>query len=932
MDNRLFLIDAYAIIYRAYYALIRAPRVTSKGFNTSAIFGFCNTLDEILRKENPSHIAVCFDPPHGKTFRHEAYPKYKATRDAQPEDITLSIPYIKDIIRAYNIPAIEVENYEADDVIGTISRMAGSKGYTTYMMTPDKDYGQLVTDNVFMYRPAIKGQGFEVRGPKEIMTKYGINSPLQVIDLLALEGDAADNIPGCPGVGEKTAVKLINEYGSVENLIKNAVNLKGALQKKVTENAEKIMFSKFLATIKTDVPLDIDIEALERKPEDKEALRKIFLELEFKSFLTKLGGSSAASETRPVEEKQTEETPSLFEGTPSLFDFLEQEEQRASKVQEITPESIIPVKDIDLLRTVCNKACNAKKIGIATYGIGAEAMTAILKGLAIAVNDSEIYYIPMLTFAASGTEGKSLLNSLFCSENTLIASHDVKRDMILLRRIGIDFKARYFDTSVAHYLLQPELKHNLSRVAATYLDGYQMIGSAGSDAAVTKPFTEIAGGEEKERIVTGEMAKVVLMLADTLRDNLRKQIPDALVDEIEMPFVRVLAEMEWEGMRIDTAELAALSSKLTTGMKALEMQAYKLAGQEFNIASPMQVGDILFGKFNIDPKAKKTKSGTYSTTEEVLEKYADKHPLVNIILEIRGLRKLLTTYINALPQLVNSKTGKIHTTLNQTVTATGRISSTNPNLQNIPIRTDNGKEIRRAFVADEGCLILSADYSQIELRILACLSKDKAMVEAFLSGEDFHTATAAKIFKEDIADVTADQRRKAKTANFGIVYGISAFGLSERLKIPRSEAKELIDGYFSTYPEVDNYIKNAVDSARENGFVTTLMGRKRFLPDIVSRNAVVRGYAERNAVNAPIQGSAADIIKRAMIDIYNDLTARNMKSKMIMQVHDELIFNVYPEELEDLKEIVLTRMKNAYSGIVPLEVAAGVGKNWLEAH
>ena len=931
MDNRLFLIDAYAIIYRAYYALIRAPRVTSKGFNTSAIFGFCNTLDEILRKENPTHIAVCFDPPHGKTFRHEAYPEYKATRDAQPEDITRSVPYIKDIIRAYNIPAIEVENYEADDVIGTISRIAGSKGFTTYMMTPDKDYGQLVTDNVFMYRPAIKGQGFEVRGPKEIMEKYGIDSPLQVIDLLALEGDAADNIPGCPGVGEKTAVKLINEFGSVENLIKNADNLKGALQKKVAENAEKIMFSKFLATIKTDVPLDIDIESLERKPEDKEALRKIFVELEFKSFLTKLGGAAPASENKPAEQRPEEGTPSLFEGTPSLFDFMEQEEKRANTVPAINPENIIRVSDIDTLRNACSKACSAKKIGIATYGIGAEAMTAILKGLAIAVSDSEIYYIPMLTFAASGTEGKSLLNSVFSSENTLIASHDVKRDIILLRRVGVDFKAKYFDTSVAHYLLQPELKHNLSRVAATYLDGYQMIGSAGNDA-VTKPFTEIAGGEENERMVTGEMAKVVLLLTDVLRDNLRKQIPDALVDEIEMPFVRVLAEMEWEGMRIDTAELAGLSAKLTAGLKTLEAQAYELAGQEFNIASPMQVGEILFGKFGIDPKAKKTKKGTYSTTEEVLEKYADKHPLVNIILEIRGLRKLLTTYINALPQLVNPKTGKIHTTLNQTVTATGRISSTNPNLQNIPIRTDDGKEIRRAFVADDGCLILSADYSQIELRILACLSKDKGMVEAFLSGEDFHTATAAKIFKEDIADVTADQRRKAKTANFGIVYGISAFGLSERLKIPRSEAKELIDGYFSTYPEVDGYIKQAVESARENGFVTTLMGRKRYLPDIVSRNAVVRGYAERNAVNAPIQGSAADIIKRAMIDIYSDMTARNMKSRMIMQVHDELIFNVYPEELEDLKEIVLSRMKNAYSGIVPLEVAAGIGKNWLEAH
>lgn len=930
-QDKLFLIDAYAIIYRAYYALIRAPRVTSKGFNTSAIFGFCNTLDEILRKENPTHIAVCFDPPHGKTFRHEAYEAYKATRESQPEDITLSIPYIKDIIRAYNIPVIEIENYEADDVIGSLSRIAEKEGVTTYMMTPDKDYGQLVTDKVLMYRPAIKGQGFEVRGVSQICERYGIDNPLQVIDLLALEGDTADNIPGCPGVGEKTASKLIKEYGSVENLIDHVADLKGALQKKVSENIEQIKFSKYLATIKTDVPLDIRVEDLVRKQEDVEKLKKIYRELEFKSFLSKLGDTAVEAD-KPVKKAAAKSDTG---GTPSLFDFMEQQEKEAEKgrsISSISADTVTVISTSEGLKDLVSKAVAAKNIGIATYSIGVEAMTAILKGIAVAVSDNEIFYVPLLSRDIEAEVVKCALQEVFGNENVTVVSHDVKRDIILLKRYGVELTAKYFDTSVAHYLLQPEMKHNLNLVAATYLSGYQMIGSVESDAPARKPYTEISGGVEQESTVIAEMAKVVLSLADALREKLRNDIPDNLVYDIEMPFVKVLASMEWEGMRIDANELSKLSVQLTQRMKELEAEAYTLAGQEFNISSPMQVGEVLFDKLQIDPKAKKTKRGTYSTTEEILEKYASKHPIVNIILEIRGLRKLLTTYINALPLLVNPKTGKIHTTLNQTVTATGRISSTNPNLQNIPVRTDDGREIRRAFVADPGCVMLSADYSQIELRILACLSGDEGMIDTFLSGADFHTATAAKIYNEDVKDVTQDQRRKAKTANFGIVYGISAFGLSERLGIPRAEAKSLIETYFETYPGVNEYLRKSVEVAQQKGYVTTLKGRKRYLPDINSRNAVVRGYAERNAVNAPIQGSAADIIKCAMIDIYADMKAANLRSKMIMQIHDELIFNVFPDELEVLKNIVESRMKNAYKGRVPLEVAAGVGHNWLEAH
>lgn len=916
-DKKLFLLDAYALIYRAYYALIRAPRVTSKGFNTSAIFGFCNTLDEILRKENPSHIAVCFDPPHGITFRHEAYPEYKAQRQAQPEDITLSVPYIKRIIEAYNIPVIEVERYEADDVIGTLACHAQDLGYTTYMMTPDKDYGQLVTDHILMYRPALKGQGFEIRGPREVCERYGIQSPRQVIDLLALEGDASDNIPGCPGVGEKTAARLINEWSSVENLLENTASLKGALQRKVADNADQIRFSKFLATIKTDVPVDIDIDSLRRQPANVSALRELYRELEFKTFLSRLPADSPAEATQKP-------APSPHPAMGSLFDIPEPDAAPAAPRVNIDKIKAQIIDSTDSAATLADSLAG-KHVGLYVNADGSESMSAVMRGIALACQ-SDTYYIPLPSDATLRRGLVDALKPLLVNPSTTVVSHDIKRDYILLKRAGIEMTATYHDTAVAHYLLEPEMRHRLSDLAMQYL-GYATLDygveprAKGKDAAIAVPADAAA-----------ERASMSLRLDTIMEDLLREQHLDKLYSDIELPVIKVLAEMEWTGVRIDTSELCAMSRDLTERVEQLELQVYEMAGERFNIGSPMQVGDILFDKLQIDTKAKRTKRGFYSTTEEILEKYRSVHPIIDLILKIRGLRKLLATYINALPELINKSTGKIHTTYNQTVTATGRLSSTNPNLQNIPVRTDDGREIRRAFIPDEGDLMLSADYSQIELRLMAELSRDPDMIEAFASGSDIHRATAAKIYHKTLDEVTDDERRHAKTANFGIIYGISAFGLSERLGIPRAEAKRLIDGYFESYPHIREYITNAIEQARERGYVTTVMGRKRMLPDINSRNAVVRGYAERNAVNAPLQGSAADIIKIAMVNIYNAFEREGLKSRMLLQVHDELVFNVKPDELERVKAIVSQLMESAYSGHVRLEVGMGVATNWLEAH
>lgn len=940
-DKKLFLLDAYALIYRAYYALIRAPRITSTGFNTSAVFGFCNTLDEILRKENPSHIAVCFDP-HGPTFRHELYPEYKAKREAQPEDISLSVPIIKEIVEAYRIPVFEVPGYEADDVIGTLSRLASEQGYTTYMMTPDKDYGQLVSDTVLMYKPSLRGQDAELRGPREVCEKYGIDNPLQVIDLLALEGDAVDNIPGCPGVGPKTASKLIREYGSVENMLDSASSIKGALGKKLIDNAENIRFSKDLATIRRDVPLEVDFDSLCRAPEDTERLREIFTRLEFKTFLSRLRKPDDAGRDPVAEETQKKVLPQL-PAQPSLFDFIEGETPATDSARDECSAGATGVEtpfaslsaagyrevstEADIAQAVA-EACRAKAVGIAVYAIGAEAMNADLRAIAFSAEEGKGVYLSIPVMGAPRTEVISLLKPLFTSGECVLVSHDIKRDMVLMRREGIDISARYFDTSLAHYVLQPEMRHRQADIACSLLH-YHMMDYAEATSS-RKAYGALPAESEMERLC--EQADITLRLYRPLRELLEANKQSALTDDIELPLARVLADMEWTGVRIDAAELHRLSLQLTAQLREIEEEAYRVAGERFNISSPMQVGEILFGKMQLDPKAKRTKTGSFSTTEEILEKHRADHPLVGLILEARGLKKLLSTYINALPEMVNPATGKIHTTYNQTVTATGRISSANPNLQNIPIRTEDGRDVRRAFIADAGCVILSADYSQIELRLLAALSNDPELTEAFREGLDIHRATASKIYHVPFDEVTDDQRRKAKTANFGTVYGISAFGLSERLGIPRYEARELIDGYFRTYPHIKEYIAESIEKAKKDGYVTTIMGRTRFLPDINSRNATVRSYAERNAVNAPLQGSAADIIKIAMIRIHDEMNLRGMRSKMVMQVHDELVFNVVPEELSQLQELVSRLMSGAFTGTVPLEVSSGVGANWLEAH
>ncbi len=905
--KRLFLLDAYALIYRAYYAMMRSPRVTSRGLNTSAIFGFVNTLEEVVRKEQPSHLAVCFDPPHGKTFRHDAYPEYKAQREKQPEDITLALPYIKRILEAMKIPMIEREGYEADDVIGTLAREAERSGFITYMMTPDKDYAQLVTDRIMQYRPALHGEGFEIRGPREVCERFEVPAPDYVVDLLALEGDASDNIPGCPGVGKKTAVKLIADYGHVEDIIARAAEIKGKLGEKVAANAAQIEFSKYLATIKTDVPSleGFDLDSLIRREPDKPELIKVYEELEFRQFIRRLTPSAETAKTPPAPPAAD------FSGMGSLFDL---------------PAETIPAPDPTLtvaaqpeeVAEACARAARAPFCGITFIAPGPDAMSATLRGIALAPADGSDSPVTIITLPAEGEERAAILapvRALLGNRDVALVAHDFKRSIVIALREGMEVEACIDDTALAHYLLEPEMKHTPAFVAGKYL-GSNIIDDP-------DPLTE-AG------------AASLALLAVELRPILRQKIEEAgltkLLDEVELPLEKVLARMEFNGVRIDSAELHRLSEQYGKRLREMEEEVYLLAGTRFNIASPAQVGEVLFEHLKIDVKAKKTKTGAYSTTEEILAKYAGDWPVVALILKIRALRKLISTYLNALPALVNPATGKIHTTYNQTVTATGRISSTNPNLQNIPVRSDDGREIRRAFIPDPGDLFMSADYSQIELRLMADLSADPDMTAAFQAGADIHRATAAKIYHVALDDVTDTMRRNAKTANFGIIYGISAFGLAERLSIPRAEAKMLIDGYFKTYPHIADYIGNAIKEARTTGYVTTIMGRRRYLADINSRNATVRAFAERNAVNAPIQGSAADIIKLAMVRIAAKMAERGMKSTMIMQVHDELIFNVKPSEMADLQALVVGEMAGAYSGRVALEVAAGVASNWLEAH
>lgn len=922
--EKLFLLDAYALIYRAYYAFIKNPRINSKGFNTSAIMGFVNTLEDVLKKEQPTHIGIAFDPA-GPTFRHEAYEQYKAQREETPEVIRLSVPIIKDIIRAYRIPILEVSGYEADDVIGTLATEAGRRGITTYMMTPDKDYGQLVSDNVFMYRPKYGDKEFEVMGIAEVKAKFDIQSPAQVIDMLGLMGDTADNIPGCPGVGEKTAQKLIAQFGSIESLLEHTDQLKGAIKTKVETNREQILFSKFLATIKTDVPISLDMDRLKREEPDKEELKRIFEDLEFRSLLDRVLGT----------DKKTAAPPPSAQG--DLFGFFAPESTEApensnlTRLQDLTYDyQLIDTeeKTDQLLQNILTQ----KILSLDTETTGTDPIRAELVGMSFSYAENQAFYVPV---PADRTEAQRIVDKfkpVFENPQTLKVGQNIKYDMLVLANYGVELQGEMFDTMIAHYVLQPELHHGMDYLAEIYLHYEtikieELIGPKGKNQ---KNMRDLAPANIYRYAC--EDADVTLKLKNVLEKELKQNDAESLFRDIEMPLVPVLAYMERNGVRIDTEALKETSRHFTARMQQIEEEVHRLAGVEFNIASPKQVGEVLFDRLKIVDKPKKTKTGQYVTSEEVLESLKGKHEIVGKILEHRGLKKLLGTYIDALPQLINPQTGHIHTSFNQTVTATGRLSSSNPNLQNIPVRNEDGKEIRKAFIPDEGCEFFSADYSQIELRIMAHLSQDPHMIEAFRENQDIHAATAAKIYKEKLEDVTREQRSKAKTANFGIIYGISVFGLAERLNIDRKEAKELIDGYFENYPHVKEYMDKSIQSAREKGYIETIFRRRRYLPDINSRNAVVRGYAERNAINAPIQGSAADIIKVAMARIYRRFREEGIRSKMIIQVHDELNFSVLPEEKEKVQQIVISEMESAYKMKVPLQADCGWGKNWLEAH
>ncbi len=951
MDKKLFLIDAYAIIYRAYYAFIRAPRINSKGLNTSAIYGFVNTLEDVLKREKPSHIAVAFDPS-GPTFRHEAYDLYKAQRESTPEDIKLAVPYIKKIISAYNIPILEVAGFEADDVIGTVSKMAEKEGFTVFMLTPDKDYGQLVSDNIFMYRPKHTG-GFEVMGPAEIKAKYDLDSHEQVIDLLGLMGDASDNIPGCPGVGEKTAVKLLKEFGSIDTLLTRTSELKGALKEKVENNKEQIEFSRFLATIKIDVPIEFNEKALEIEPVNDAELKALFDELEFRTMTQNKFGAKPFTSLPPDEPTTTIQfaRPKSPAGQMSLFDAFDTPENKPqSKQAPKAPQVLEPVADNELLTLknvphmyqlvdtkikradLISKLFMQKSVCFDTETTGVDVFTAEMVGLSFCFVVGEAYYVTLPNDKEEALEVLKEFKAFFQSEHIEKIGQNIKFDLLMLSMYGIELKGKLFDTMIAHYLVQPELRHGMDYLAEIYLR-YRTIH-----------YEELVGGKGKNQIdirfvdldllcnYAAEDADITFQLKQILEKELQENGLENLFYEIEMPLLRVLSIMERNGVRIDSEALRQSSEILTAELIAIEKEIHDMVGFSFNVSSPAQVGEILFDRLKLDDKAKKTKTGQYSTSEDILEKIRSKHPIIGKILDFRGLKKLLSTYIDALPQLINPRTGKVHTSFNQTVAATGRLSSTNPNLQNIPIRDAQGKEIRKAFIPDEGCVFLSADYSQIELRIMAHLSGDQNMLDAFNSGLDIHTATAAKIYKIPVEEVTSDMRRKAKTANFGIIYGISTFGLSERLTIPRAEAKELIDGYFATYPDVKRYMDECIQRAKENGYVETIFGRKRYLADINSQNSVVRGFAERNAINAPIQGSAADIIKIAMVNIQKRLIAENLQTKMTMQVHDELNFTVPEAEIEQARKVVVEEMENVLKLKVPLIADCGVGANWLEAH
>lgn len=919
--DKLFLIDAYALIYRSYYALIKNPRINSKGFNTSAIMGFVNTLNEIMTKEQPTHIAVAFD--HGKTFRDEAFPQYKAQREETPEDIRRSVPVIKDIIAAMNIPALQADGFEADDIIGTLAVKAGGLGVETYMLTPDKDYGQLVRDNVFIYRPR-HGGGYEKMGPKEVCAKYAIDSPQRVIDLLALMGDSADNFPGCPGVGEKTAAKLIAQFGDVDNMLENTADIKGKLREKVESAVDDIRMSKFLATIRTDVPIDLDLDSMRLGEPDEQKLREIFNELEFKTLADKILNKSKNNK------KSVKQQLDLFAENPT--DEPESSENASFETLQTTPHEYYLIENEADARKILDFFLTKEILSLDTETTSTNPIDAELVGLSFSVEEKKAFYVAVPDNREEAQKIVNIFKPLYENPEILKIGQNLKYDLEVLHNYGVSLAGPMFDTMIAHYLIQPELRHNMDYMAETLLHYRtihieELIGERGRNQ---RNMRDLKPAEVYE--YAAEDADITLRLYNVLLPKLKECGAEQLFYEIEMPLMPVLAEMELNGIRIDTESLAETSSILTSRMRQLETQIYKAAGEEFNIASPKQVGEILFGKMKIVDKPKKTKTGQYVTSEEVLQQLRHKNPIVDDILAHRGLKKLLGTYVDALPKLINRRTGHIHTSFNQAVTSTGRLSSSDPNLQNIPVRGEDGKEIRRCFIPEEGCLFFSADYSQIELRVMAHLSGDENMAEAFRLGHDIHAATAAKIYKEDIADVTRDQRTKAKRANFGIIYGITVFGLAERLDISRAEAAQLIDGYFASFPKVAQYMEQSKETARAKGYAETFFHRRRYLPDINSHNATVRNFAERNAINAPIQGSAADIIKIAMVRISRRFKAEGIKSKMILQVHDELNFSVLPEEKEKVQRIVLEEMQNAYPLNVPLVADCGWGANWLEAH
>lgn len=920
--DKLFLFDAYALIYRSYYAFIKNPRINSKGLNTSAVMGFCNTLHEVLQKEQPKYLGVAFDP-HGPTFRNEAYEQYKAQREETPEDIRKAVPIIKDILAAMRIPVLEVAGYEADDVVGTLAKKADKEGIDTYMLTPDKDYGQLVGGNVKMFRPR-HGGGYETLDAEGIKEKYGIESPEQVIDLLGLMGDSADNIPGCPGVGEKTAAKLITQFGSIDSLLHRTDELKGALKKKVEENKEQIEFSKFLATIKTDVPIELNLEELEVKEPDEKRIIEIFNELEFKTFTERF-----LNEPKQQQKKASNQLDLFAEFTADGTGEIKNGPSQSLKNVTHNYQLIDKEEDIQKL---CDLFITKQIISFDTETTSTEAINAELVGLSFAFKEREAFYVPVPADRDEAQKIVNIFKPLYENEDILKIGQNMKYDIEVLRNYGIEVRGEMFDTMIAHYLIQPELRHNMDYMAEIYLD-YQtihieeLIGPKGRGQKNMRDLTP-----EQIYEYAAEDADITLQLKNKLEPELKRFGAEDLFYNIEMPLMPVLAEMEMNGVRIDTESLKETSGVLTSRMKEIESRIYDLAGTEFNIASPKQVGEVLFDRLKIVEKAKKTKTGQYVTNEEVLQSLKHKHEIVADILEHRGLKKLLGTYIDALPKLINPRTGHIHTSFNQTVTATGRLSSSDPNLQNIPVRGEDGKEIRKAFIPEPGCEFFSADYSQIELRVMAHLSGDENMIEAFREGHDIHAATAAKIYKEDINAVSRDQRTKAKRANFGIIYGITVFGLAERLEISRDEAKQLISGYFETFPKVKEYMDKSILEARAKGYAETLFHRRRYLADINSHNATVRGFAERNAINAPIQGTAADIIKVAMIRIHRRFKAEGIQSKMILQVHDELNFSVLPEEHEKVERIVMEEMQNAFKMQVPLVADSGWGKNWLEAH